>query len=91
MKILVLVAGTNDPSNSNTLADAFIEGMKACPSVDVMKIRLKDLKIDHFTLENYKKVCATNDDFCKIQEHVEGAAGIVIASPVWNLDRKSVV
>ena len=84
MKILVLVAGTNDPSNSNTLADAFIEGMKACPSVDVMKIRLKDLKIDHFTLENYKKVCATNDDFCKIQEHVEGAAGIVIASPVWN-------
>ncbi|MEK7591679.1 MAG: NAD(P)H-dependent oxidoreductase [Patescibacteria group bacterium] len=84
MKILVIVAGTNEPSNSNILADAFIEGVRKIPDIEVTKFRLKDLSIDHFTLENYKKACLTKDDFCKIQEHIESSAGIVIASPIWN-------
>ena len=28
MNVVVLVAGTNEPSNSNALADAFIQGMQ---------------------------------------------------------------
>ncbi len=49
--VTVIVAGTNEPSNSNTLADAFIEGMKRVPDLTVEKVRLKDVKIEHFSLQ----------------------------------------
>ncbi|MBI5155890.1 NAD(P)H-dependent oxidoreductase [Candidatus Peregrinibacteria bacterium] len=84
MKILILVAGTNEPSNSNVLADAFAEGARSVSGIEVEKIRLKDLTIDHFTVENYKKTCVSDDDFCDLQEKIEAAKGIAIASPIWN-------
>ena len=84
MKILILVAGTNEPSNSNVLADAFAEGARSVSGIEVEKVRLKDLKIDHFTIENYKKTCVSDDDFCDLQEKIEAAKGIMIASPIWN-------
>lgn len=85
MKILVLVAGTNEPSNSNVLADAFIGGMKeACPEIEIVKYRLKDLTIKHFTLERYVAACEQDDDFCKVQDALLESKGVVIASPIWN-------
>lgn len=84
MKILIVVAGTNDPSNADTLGEAFAEGIAQVPGMTVGKMRLKDLTIDHFTLENYKKVCQTADDFCRVQESIETSCGVVIATPIWN-------
>ncbi|MBI3332280.1 NAD(P)H-dependent oxidoreductase [Candidatus Peregrinibacteria bacterium] len=85
MKILVLVAGTNEQSNSNTLADAFIEGIKETyPEIEVIKYRLKDLNIKHFTLERYIPACPRDDDFCNIQDALLDSKGVVIASPIWN-------
>jgi multimeric flavodoxin WrbA len=81
--VAVLVAGTNEPSNSNVLADAFIEGIERT-GTRVEKLRLKDLNIEHFTLENYHSVCHSKDDFCRLQEIVEQSSGILIATPVWN-------
>ena len=82
--LAVIVGGTNEPSNSNVLADAFIEGMQRVPDVRVEKIRLKDVKIEHFTLEYYHQVCPSKDDFCRIQDTVTAASGVVIATPIWN-------
>lgn len=93
MRILVLVAGTNTPSNCDVLADVFIEGMKEASEgrgggdvreVTVTKMRLKDLEIEHFDLRYYQPHCETEDDFCRLQELVENADGIVIATPIWN-------
>jgi len=84
MRILVLVAGTNDPSNSNALADAFIQGIQQHGDVQVDKVRLKDLRIDHFTVDHYDPQCSQEEDFCAVQELVESAHGFVIATPVWN-------
>ena len=82
--IVVIVAGTNDPSNSNMLADTFMEGIHKIPGAHIEKLRLKDLTIQHFTLANYQNACRTNDDFCRVQELLGKANGIVIASPIWN-------
>ena len=89
--ILCLVAGTNTPSNSEYLADRFVEGMKAgcegsegSKACDVTKIRLRDLTITHFDLKHYMPSCSTEDDFCRLQDLVQKADGIVIATPVWN-------
>lgn len=84
MKIAVFVAGTNTPSNAELLADTFIEGLKQINGTAVEKFHLRDLSINHFTLSYYTPKCSTEDDFCKIQEAVERAHGIVIATPIWN-------
>lgn len=84
MHILVLVAGTNEPSNSDTLANAFIQGMQQSGDVTVHKLRLKDLHIDHFNLDAYDPKCHQEEDFCRVQKLIEESHGLVIATPVWN-------
>jgi multimeric flavodoxin WrbA len=84
MKIAVIVAGTNEPSNSDTMADAFIEGMQKIPGAEVSKIRLKDLSIDHFTLQNYHPGYVSNDDFPKVEAMLKDASAVVFATPIWN-------
>src|SRR3989344_6279845 len=84
VKILLLVAGTNIPSNCEVLADQFVEGMCKEGKFELTKLRLRELKIDHFDLRYYTPHCETKDDFCRLQELVEQADGIVIATPIWN-------
>lgn len=84
MRILAIVAGTNEPSNSNVLAESFLEGARTVAGTQVEKIRLKDLHIEHFTLDYYKRACPSKDDFCLVQEKIERADGILIAAPIWN-------
>ena len=84
MKIFVLVAGTNEPSNSNMLADTFVQGMQQLGDTEVHKRRLKDLKIEHFTLDFYDPQCTQEEDFCMLQNLMEEADGFVFATPVWN-------
>lgn len=83
-RILCLIAGTNDPSNSATLAAAFAEGCQSIPDVSVETVTLRNLHIEHFTMERYHKSCQPNDDFCTLQEKIERAHGILIATPIWN-------
>jgi len=84
MRILVIVAGTNEPSNSNALADAFIQGIEQFGTAEIDKIRLKDLHIEHFTLDFYDPQCNQEEDFCDVQELIEKSNGFVIATPIWN-------
>ncbi len=82
--IAVVVAGMNEPSNSNALADSFIEGMKEVPGVTFEKIRLKDLQLHHFTLADYEPGNATEPDYLRIKTILSDATGIVFATPIWN-------
>ena len=84
MRILVLVAGTNEPSNSNALADAMIDGMKqASPDAIIDKVRLKDVDIGHFNLSCYGPNCPL-DGMTSVQSLLMQADGVIIATPVWN-------
>lgn len=83
VRIVLLVAGTNDPSNADRLADAFAEGAKTLPGTDVDKVRLKDIPLEHFALKDY--ACSTQGpEFNRIRSSMQSADGIVIASPIWN-------
>lgn len=81
--ILVVVAGMNDPSNSNTLADHFIEGIKTVEGVTFEKVRLKDISLHHFTLSDYAEE-SCEPDYLRIKTLINDAAGVVFATPVWN-------
>ena len=83
MRILVLIAGTNDPSNSATLADVFCDGLHRTGAT-IDRIALKDLRIEHFTLAHYEKHHPEEDDFRRIHAAFDSCDGFVIASPIWN-------
>jgi len=84
MKILVLVAGTNDPSNADVLADTFIEGIRQNPAPEVTKLLVKDLGLEHFSLKHYAPDVPEEEDFRRLREAFRNLNGLVIASPVWN-------
>ena len=83
MEIAIVVAGMSNPSNCETLAESFAEGI-ASVGGGVTKIRLRDLSIMHFSLNFYNPTCTPGDDFCRLQELIQRADGIVFASPIWN-------
>lgn len=82
VRIAVIVAGTNEPSNSNALADAMIEGMRG-EGVTVEKVRLKDLEIAHFNLSCYGSSCPV-DGLTRVEKIIRESDGVVIATPMWN-------
>jgi multimeric flavodoxin WrbA len=92
MNIVVFSASTNEPSNSDYLADRFIEGMHSGAGVSaagglpaqITKFYLKDLHIDHFHVGHYATGADQSEDFRRVQSLMETAHGFVIATPVWN-------
>lgn len=83
VRLAVFVAGTNDPGNSDFLADRFIEGVRSVQGVTVEKVRIRDLHLEHFTLAQYDNA-AQEPDFLRIKALMEASAGIAFFSPVWN-------
>ena len=84
MNIFVLVGGSNEPSNSNALADAFIQGAEQVQGMTSHKRRLKDMNLEYFTVDDYDPQCRTEEDFCELQKLMEDASGFVFACPIWN-------
>lgn len=84
MKILVLSASMNDPSNSDYLTDRFIEGVKQIEGAVTEKIRLKDIQIEHFSLKFYHDETEVEPEFKELERKIKEANGIVFATPVWN-------
>ncbi len=79
----MIVAGTNEPSNSETLAEHFAEGAKNA-SAEVTTLRLNDLKDEHYTLEYYNANHKGSEASQAVQKLVESSDGVVIATPIWN-------
>ena len=84
MDILVIVGGTNEPSNSHAIANAFSQGIHQLGEVHVHTRRLKDLQIAHFNLDFYDPQCSQEEDFCAIQDLIERSSGVLITTPIWN-------
>lgn len=83
MNILVIIGGANQPSNSETLADAFARGAQETGAT-IEKIHLRDMRLEDFSLRCYDPSFVPEADFVTIQSAMESADGIVIACPVWN-------
>lgn len=84
MHITLLLASPNEPSNSATLADAFMQGMESAGPLTLERFKLHHLRVDYFTLDNYDPHCNQEEDFCKVQAAVEKSDALVIATPIWN-------
>lgn len=83
MKILALVSGTNDPSNSETLTERFLEGVRDVPGMETEKVLLKNIPLVHFNLRHYDEP-EQNRDMEDLKKMILEADGILISAPVWN-------
>lgn len=83
MKIACIVGGQSDPSNSETLARAFLEGA-AKNGAETRIVLLREKNIDAFTLRNYEAGWPVETDFREIQDAIEWCDGLLVATPVWN-------
>lgn len=83
MNIVVIVGGTSDPSNSEMLADAFAKGAETA-GASVSTALLRDLTIDHFTIDCYDPAHPEEPDFAELRKKIQAADGLVFASPIWN-------
>ncbi|MDA0375683.1 MAG: NAD(P)H-dependent oxidoreductase [bacterium] len=84
MNILVLVCSTNKPSNSEFLADAFLEGAKDACACDVHKLRLIEFELPQFTVDCYTNACVFPKEYHELKKMITLADGVLIATPVWN-------
>lgn len=83
MKIACIVGGLNNPSNSEVLARAFLEGA-AKAGAETQIILLREKQIEPFTLQNYAPGWHVEPDFQEIQTAIESCDGFLVASPIWN-------
>lgn len=84
-KVLVISTSLRNQSNSEILADSFIEGAEAAGNV-VEKLSLKDKKIDFckgcLACQELHK-CVIEDDAVAIAEKMKQADVIAYASPIY--------
>ncbi len=85
VKILILSASMNDPSNSDFLSDRAAEGIKQIdPNAEITKIRLKDIPLEQFSLKFYDTATPVEPAFADLEKKMKEANGVIIATPVWN-------
>ena len=83
MKVVIIIAGTNEPSNSAFLATTFAKELEQQGCVTTM-FRLRELHIAHFTLERYTDGFLHEPDLLRVRDAIRAADGIVVAAPIWN-------
>lgn len=82
--ILALSSSPSRGRNSDTLLDAFIDGIKRVDKVTVEKIYLEDIHLDYYTYENKSGPLPHEESFRHLTEKLKTSHGLVIATPTYN-------
>ncbi len=83
-KIIALSSSPSRGRNSDTMLDHFIEGVSTVEGVQIEKIYLSDIFIEHFKYENSLAPTENEKDFAELVEKIKSANALVIATPTYN-------
>lgn len=83
-KIITLSCSPSRERNSDSMLNAFIEGIKTHPNITVEKIYLEDIKIEHYSYINRNGPLEHEIDFKNLTESIKKSQGLVIATPTYN-------
>jgi len=83
-KIIALSCSPSRGRNSDTMLDAFVEGIKKNNHIEIEKIYLEDIQIEHYRFENSEGALPHETKFRELAEKIKNASGLVIATPTYN-------
>lgn len=83
-KIIALSCSPSRERNSDSMLDAFIEGLQTYKEVTVQKVYLEDIKINRYCYENRAGACEDESEFDQLTESIKYAQGLIIATPTYN-------
>ncbi len=83
-KIIALSCSPSRGRNSDSMLDAFIEGVRKNPLVEIEKIYLDDIHIEHYNHKNSLGPLPHETEFAKLSTQIQSANGLIIATPTYN-------
>lgn len=85
MKIVALSCSPSRKRNSDIMLDHFIAGASTVSGIEIEKIYLQDIQIDHYSHENSKGVLPHEQDFGALSKTLmTESVGLIIATPTYN-------
>ncbi len=84
MKIIALACSPSKGRNSDTMLDHFILGAQTIKEIEIEKIYLNDIFIEHFKFENSTGPTEQEKDFTELVEKIKSSDALVIATPTYN-------
>jgi len=82
--IIALSCSPSHGRNSDTMLDAFIEGVVQVQEVTITKIHLSDIPIEDFSFENRLGPTDSETAFASLAADIQQAQALVIATPTYN-------
>lgn len=82
--IIALSCSPSRGRNSDSMLDAFIEGMSKNKNLRIEKIYLSDIPIEYYSYENSTGPLPHEERFKELAEKIRNADGLVIATPTYN-------
>jgi multimeric flavodoxin WrbA len=83
-KIIALSCSPSRGRNSDSMLDAFVEGLQTHKEITVEKVYLEDVKINRYCYENRTGACEDEPEFDQLTESIKYAQGLIIATPTYN-------
>lgn len=83
-KVLAIAGSPSRGRNSDSMLDAFLEGVRSHPTIQVEKIYLDDIQIDTYTFQNGTGPQEHETAFKELTEKIKCTQGLVIAAPTYN-------
>lgn len=84
IKIIALSSSPSKGRNSDSMLNAFIEGVQTHSDIKVEKVYLNDIQINMYCFENRNGTCEDESEFEKLTDSIKQAQGLVIATPTYN-------
>ena len=83
-KVIALSCSPSRGRNSDSMLDAFIEGLQTHKQIIVEKIYLEDVLIERYCYENRGGACPNEPEFESLTQSIKYAQGLIIATPTYN-------
>lgn len=83
-KIIALSCSPSRGRNSDSMLDAFIEGVRSVSGVEVSKLYLEDIPMKHYSYDVASGPAEDESKFKELTSSIQNSNALVIATPTYN-------
>lgn len=83
-EIIAIYGSPSKGRNSDSMMDAFCEGISEVDGLELYKVYINDIQIDNYTFENSCGAEGHEKEFKDLLDKIDVAEGLVISTPTYN-------